>query len=186
MTCCKVNLPGVIAGLLTIALPSLGAWWHLVIGSDAVIVSASPFEMDLLVFGEDMVSPLFRWICVGLKLGVVYIGIVLLTGSLLASSDQYSKTARLLINFGSSKLLYLVAMFTIGLIATTILANQSSDVLPVQVQLPYLVGSETIDVIVEGVHLMIPISMNLTWTFGVAVSAAALGIISRISQKRIS
>ncbi|MCD6206725.1 MAG: hypothetical protein J7J06_01895 [Methanosarcinales archaeon] len=186
MTCCKVNLPGVIAGLLTIALPSLGAWWHLAIGSDAVIVSASPFEMEFLVFGVDMVSPLFRWICVGLKLGVVYTGIVLLTGSLLASSDQYSKTARLLINFGSSKLMYLVAMFTIGLIATTILANQSSDLLPVQAQLPYLVGSETIDVIVEGVHLMIPISMNLAGAFGVAVSAAALGIVSRIYQKRIS
>lgn len=179
----RMNLPGIIAGLLTIVLPFIGAWWQLTLGTDAVIVYAAPFEVKTVIFGETMVSPFFWWFCLGLKLGVMYVGVVLLAGSVFTGSNRHTAIAEELVRFGSSKLMYLVVMFVAGLIIMTLLANQSSGIVPFRLHLPYLVGSEVVEVSIEQMRVTIPISMKLRWSFAVAVLAAALGIYSRIYQK---
>jgi len=40
----RVNIPGAVAGVLTLILPFLGAWWSLTLGTDAIVVTTSPFE----------------------------------------------------------------------------------------------------------------------------------------------
>jgi len=181
----RMNVPGIIAGLLTIALPFLGAWWHLTLGTDALVVSAAPFEVVTSIFGEKMTSPLFWWFCLGLKLGVIYVGAVLLAGSVLITSDDHTAIAEELIRFGSTKLMYLVIMFVAALLIAITLANQSSGLVPFRINLPYLIGRDVISASAEGARITIPIDMKLTGAFGVSVLAATLGIVARIYQKKM-
>jgi hypothetical protein len=178
-----VNIPGVIAGVLTLILPFLGAWWHLTIGADAIVVNASPFGVRTIILGNDIASPLFEWFCLGLKLGVMYLGALMVAGSVFPAMGQSEEIARIFIRFASRKLFWLVLIFVASIIAFITLANQSVTHLPIHGHLPYLVGTETVSVDVENVGIAASISMKLTSAFGVAVVAAILGIYSRISRK---
>jgi hypothetical protein len=59
----RMNIPGVVAGVLTLILPFLGAWWSLTLGTDAMVVTTSPFEAKTIIFGNYIASPLFEWFC---------------------------------------------------------------------------------------------------------------------------
>ena len=191
----KINWLGVIAGALTLALPFMGTWWRLTLGMDAVTMLISPFGVEMSLFGEETIrSPLFWWFCLGLKLGVVYLGVLLLVGSVLSISDRRAAIAEQLARFSARKLLWLVVAFVAVLVIVITLVNQSSEIfrsligdIPFQLQseLPYLVGKGEVSAGLEGMHLSIPISMELTRAFAMAVLAAALGIASRIYQKRL-
>lgn len=179
----SINIPGVIAGVLTLILPFLGAWWILTIGTDAIVVNAAPFEVRTVILGNDIASPLFEWFCLGLKLVVMYLGVLLIAGSVLPAMGQSEEIARILIRFASRKLFWLVLIFVASLIVFITIANQSATHLPIQGHLPYLVGTDRVSVDVENVGIAASISMKLTSAFGVAVVAAILGIYSRIFQK---
>ncbi len=179
----SVNIPGVIAGVLTLILPFLGAWWHLTIGTDAIVINAAPFEVRTIVLGNDIASPLFEWFCLGLKLVVMYLGVLLIVGSVLPAMGRSEEIAGIFIRFASRKLFWLVLIFVASLIVFITLANQSATLLPVQVHLPYLIGTETVSVNMDNLSIAVPISMKLTSAFGVAVVAAIIGIYSRISWK---
>ncbi|HIE30782.1 MAG TPA: hypothetical protein EYP67_00150 [Methanosarcinales archaeon] len=181
----SVNIPGVIAGMMTLILPFLGAWWHLTIGVDAIVVNASPFEVRTIILGNGVTSPLFEWFCLGLKLGVMYLGVLLIAGSALPAMGQSEGIARIFIRFASKKLFWLVLIFVASLIIFIALANQSATILPFQVHLPYLVGTKTVSANMENMSITVPISMKLTSAFGVAVVAAIIGIYSRITQKNM-
>lgn len=191
----RINWLGVIAGALTIALPFMGAWWRLTLGMDAVSALVSPFGVEISFFGEETIrSPLFWWFCLGLKLGVVYLGVLLLLGSVLSISDRRAAIAEQLVRFSARKLLWLVVAFVAVLVIVITLVNHSSEIFgsligdfPFQLQspLPYLSGRGEVSAGLEGMHLTIPISMELTRAFAVAVLAAALGVASRIYQKRL-
>ena len=178
-----VNIPGVIAGVLTLILPFLGAWWILTIGTDAIVINASPFGVRTIILGNDVASPLFEWFCLGLKLGVMYLGALLVAGSVFPAIGQSEEIAGIFIRFASRKLFWIVLLFIASLIVFITLANQSATILPVQVHLPYLVGTETVSANMDNLSITIPISMKLTSAFGVAVVAAIIGIYSRISRK---
>lgn len=191
----RINWLGVIAGALTLALPFMGTWWRLTLGMDAVTMLVSPFGVEMSFFGEEAISsPLFWWFCLGLKLGVVYLGVLLLVGSVLSISDRHAAIAEHLVRFSARKLLWLVVAFVAVLVIVITLVNQSSEIfgsligdIPFQLQseLPYLVGKGEVGAGLEGMHLTIPIFMGLTRAFAVAVLAAALGIGSRIYQKML-
>ena len=189
----RINWLGVIAGALTLALPFMGTWWRLTLGMDAVTMFVSPFGVEMSFFGEEtIISPLFWWFCLGLKLGVVYLGVLLLLGSVLSISDRRAAIAEYLVRFSARKLLWLVVAFVAVLVIVITLVNHSSEIfsslipdMPFQLQseLPYLVGKGELTAGLEGLHLSFPISMELTRTFAVAIFAAALGCASRVYQK---
>lgn len=183
----KVNWPGVIAGMFIVALPFLGMWWKFMLGTGAVIMAVSPFGVEMSIFGETISSPFFWWFCLGLKLGVMYLGVLLITGSVLSVSEQYAAIAKLFVRISASKLLWLVVAFVVMLLIVIVLVNQSSGMLglPFQLQLPYLVGRSSVSAGVEGMRVSSQIYMELTKAFAVAVVAAALGIVSWIYQKRL-
>ena len=193
----RINWLGVIAGALTLALPFMGTWWRLTLGMDAASALVSPFGVEMSLFGEEAISsPLFWWFCLGLKLGVVYLGVLLLVGSVLSISDRRVAIAEQLVRFSARKLLWLVVAFVAALVIVITLVNQSSEIfgsligdIPFQLQsaLPYLSGEGSITGGSEdmGMYLSIPISMELTRAFAMAVLAAALGIASMIYQKRL-
>ncbi len=178
-----VNIPGVIAGVLTLILPFLGAWWILTIGTDAIVINASPFEVRTIILGNNVASPLFGWFCLGLKLGVMYLGALLVAGSVFPAIGQSEEIAGIFIRFASRKLFWIVLIFVASLIVFITLANQSATLLPVHVHLPYLIGTETVRANMDNLSIAVPISMKLTSAFGVAVVAAIIGIYSRIFRK---
>ncbi|RZN39864.1 MAG: hypothetical protein EFT35_03455 [Methanophagales archaeon ANME-1-THS] len=186
-----INWPGVIAGILIIALPFLGNWWIFKLGTTALVMATSPFGIDLRIFGEQIsVSPLLWWLILGLKLGVVYLGVLLLTGSLLSMSHQYASIAELLVQFSARKVLWLVVGFVVVLLLVSVLLNQLPGVLglPFQLRVPYLSGTiePPLSVkIAESMQLTIPIFMGFTQRFIIAVVAAALGVAAWIYQKKM-
>jgi len=193
----RINWLGVVAGALTLTLPFMGTWWRLTLGMDAVTMLMSPFGVEMSFFGEEtIISPLFWWFCLGLKLGVVYLGVLLLLGSVLSISDRRAAIAEHLVRFSARKLLWLVVAFVAALVIVITLVNQSSEIfgsligdIPFQLQsdLPYLSGEGGITGGSEdrSMYLSIPIFMELTRAFAMAVLAAALGIASRIYPKRL-
>ncbi len=182
-----VNWPGIFAGMLIIALPFLGTWWRFMLGTGAVVMALSPFGVYVSIFGETMSSPLFWWLILGLKLGVVYLGVLLLTGSVLSVSNRHAAIAELFVRFSARKLLWLVVAFVAALLIFIVLVNQLPELvgLPFRLQLPYLIGSSSFSTGVEGMQLTIPISMCFTRAFVIAVVAAALGVVAWLYQKRL-
>jgi hypothetical protein len=185
-TQCRVNWPGIVAGLFTITLPFLGMWWIFELGTGAVVMALSPFGVESSIFGESISSPLFLWVTLGLKLVVVYLGVLLLTGSVLSVSTNHTATAELFVRFSARKLLWLVVAFVAGVFVFIVLANQLPEMvgLPFQLELPYLIGTSTFSAGVEGMRISIPILMSFTQAFGIAVVAATLGIIAWLYQEK--
>jgi hypothetical protein len=183
----RVNWPGIIAGILIIAVPFLGNWWLFKLGTEAFIMAVSPFSMDVSVFGETMIiSPLVWWLILGLKLGVVYLGVLLLIGSTLSVSNRYATSAELLVRFSARKLLWLIVAFVAMLLSVTVLVNQLPGMLglPFRLQVPYLMGTSSFSIGIESMQLTAPIFMGFTQAFALAVIAAALGIAAWIYQKK--
>jgi len=183
----RVNIPGAIAGVLTLILPFLGAWWSLTLGTDAIVVTASPFETKTIIFGNYIASPLFEWFCLGLKLGVTYLGALLIAGSILPAMNRNEDLAKVFINFASRKLLWLVLIFVVALVIFVLLLNQASSVLPVKIDIPfpYLVWTRSLSADMVNMGIVIPICAKFTYAFGVAVIAAISGTYSRIYQEKL-
>ena len=183
----RINWPGIIAGILTITLPFLGSWWLFKLGTEAMTMAVSPFGIDVSIFGEMIVvSPLLWWLILGLKIGVVYLGVLLLIGSMLSASNRYATIAELFVRFSARKLLWLVVAFVGVLLLVSLLLNQLPKMLGLQFQLqvPYLSGTSSFSTSMENVQLTIPIFMGFTQRFALAVIAAALGIAAWIYQKK--
>ncbi|MDI6810120.1 MAG: hypothetical protein QMD80_00310 [archaeon] len=183
----RVNWPGIIAGILIIALPFLGRWWIFKLGTEAFTMAVSPFGIDVSIFGETIiVSPLLWWLILGLKLGVVYLGVLLLTGSILSVSNRYATIADMFVRFSARKLLWLVVAFVAVLLIVSVILNQLPGMLglPFQLQVPYLIGTSSFSIRMEGIQLTVPIFMGFMQAFALAVIAAALGITAWIYQKK--
>ncbi|MHC1635638.1 MAG: hypothetical protein ACXQTS_03315 [Candidatus Methanospirareceae archaeon] len=190
----KLNLFGLIGGILTIFLPFLGTWWQLILGTEAITISISPFEVEMGIFGEDiteevMFSPLMWWFLLGLKLGVMYLGVLLLIGSILSAS-KHRAIAEEFIRFSAKKLLWLVIAFVGALFIIILLVNMPSSMfnfpigdLQLHGNLPYLMGSGNINVELGVFHFSCPVYMSFTKTFMIAILAASLGIASWIYHK---
>ncbi len=184
----RVNIAGAIAGVLTLILPFIGAWWSLTLGTDAIVITTSPFEAKTFIFGNYIASPLFEWFCLGLKLGVMYLGVLLIAGSILPAMNRNEDLAKTFINFASRKLLWLVLIFVGALIIFVLLLNQiSSSVLPVRIDIPfpYLVWTKSLSADMGDMGIVIPICAKFTYAFGVAVIAAASGAYSRTYQEKL-
>ncbi len=180
-----INWPGVVAGLLVISLPFLGSWWRLIIGTGALIFTASPFGVHLSIFGGSIHSPLLWWLGLAVQLCVLYIGLLLLIGSLLAGTRRYAAIATLLVRFSARKLLWLLLAFVAALFLFSLLANHLSEFagLPFPLHLPYLVGRTSIAAGVDGLRITIPLFIGFMQAFAVAVLAAILGIAARQYQQ---
>jgi len=179
----RMNMPGVVAGVLTLILPFLGAWWSLTLGTDAIVVTTSPFEAKTFIFGSYIASPLFEWFC----LGVMYIGVLLIAGSVLPAMNRNEDLARMFINFASRKLFWLVLIFVVALVIFVLLLNQTSSVLPVRIDIPfpYLVWTKSLSADMGNMGIVIPICAEFTYAFGVAVIAAVSAVYSRIYHEKL-
>ena len=191
----KINLPGVIAGVLLILLPFLGRWWIFQLGIEEsgraafLVMAVSPFGIDVSLFGESVaISPLLWWLILGLKLGIIYLGVLLVSGSLLTISDRHTTIAELFVHFSARKLLWIVIVFIVVLLIICALVNYVPSMLglPIQLEIPYLVGIKPLTLnLGDSLEITIPVVMRFTQAFGLAVVAAVLGVVALIYQKKL-
>jgi len=173
----KINPVGVIAGVLMLVLPFLGAWWIFSVG-ELLILKISPFSINMIVAGERIESPLFQGITRGVTLVILITGIFLIIGSFFADRWWGVK----LIRFGSFKIFSLV--ISLALLAAVILPLIGSRInqivnLPVEFRIP-VQGSEIISFQQEGISMTVGIYSNFTEVFFLACITAVIAIYSRI------
>jgi len=194
----KINWIGLIAGVLAISIPFLGPWWEFTFGTGAVHMSLSPFGVEMSMMGlpasgDALGSPLLSWLLLSIKLGIIYSGSLLLAGSILSASERHSSLSAIFVRFSSRRILWLVVSFILMILIGTMITNLAPDFLsprvggelPIQADLPYLVGSGEITAEMDSsVRFTAPIAMGLTYSFAVSVLAAALGVISRSGIKK--
>ncbi len=77
-----VNWFGIIAGILMIVLPFMGAWWRVVAGVDAAEITLSPFDYGMSLGEQSFISPMFSIFLLAAKLGMIIAGTFMILGSL--------------------------------------------------------------------------------------------------------
>jgi hypothetical protein len=171
----KMNVVGLLTGILTILVPFFGAWWELRIG-EAFFFSLNPFNPEIVLLGEKIMIPAIYWLGFSFKILIILSGGLLILGSI--SSKWWSKH---LVKFGSSKLIWVVA----GTFISILLFNLG---IP-GVELPFNIpinGVSTEVVRLENVKVTFQIYARITEAFWIALFASLLGIYVRINAKRLS
>ena len=172
----RVNWVGIVAAIAMLILPFLGAWWRVSAGGEAITTSVSPFNVDIVILGEEISIPIIWYVCLGAKLTIFAGGIIMLLGSI-AGGRWWSKK---LISFGYSKVPFMV----VGLVAMAAIGAWAANTW-LGLNLPYVVGSSISTLSFDEADVVLPFSAALTPTFWAAVVVAALAIAARIYHRRL-
>lgn len=186
----SMNFIGIAAGVLMVALPFLGPWWMAVVGTGAIEIALSPFDLSMLVFGQSIHSDLVDLFLLASKIAMIIAGILLLLGSLSPRSWWSGR----LVRFGVMKPFWAVVGMVVAVVVgafliNNVLPNLLSNAIPggasIQITVPYLVGSASATIQMGSqASITAPISLSLMPAFWVAVVAAVLGIAARINHRR--
>lgn len=186
----SMNFIGIAAGVLMVALPFLGPWWMAVVGTGAIEIALSPFDLSMLVFGQSIHSDLVDLFLLASKIAMIIAGIFLLLGSLSPRSWWSGR----LVRFGVMKPFWAVVGMVVAVVVgafliNNVLPNLLSNAIPggasIQITVPYLVGSASATIQMGSqASITAPISLSLMPAFWVAVVAAVLGIAARINHRR--
>ena len=186
----RVNLFGIIAGILMLALPFMGPWWRATVGTGAADVALSPFDYDVSLLEQPITSTLIGYFLLAARLSVVIGGALMIAGSV----GPKRWWGRRLVRFGAMRVFWMI----IGLIAILLVgAVFVNNILPsflggiveeevaMQLNLPYVTGATTSSIQVgDTATITAPITASLTEIFWVAVLVAALGVAARIYHRR--
>lgn len=181
-----VNVPGIIAGIALIVLPFLGVWWRFAIGTGAVTIGFSPFQVLIQSFGTEITSPLLTSINLGLRIITVYYGILLLAGSVLRAREDRRSMADFLVRVSARKFLWLVLLFIVSVVISDFVINRVFSMMEVPVQIPYLAGEAVIPLQAGIVSLRIPVTQGFTGTFTIAILVAIISLAAHLYQGRLT
>ncbi|MEM3452758.1 MAG: hypothetical protein QW835_03925 [Candidatus Hadarchaeum sp.] len=186
----SMNFIGLAAGVLMVALPFLGPWWMATVGTGAMEIALSPFDLSISVLGQPIHSQLVDLFLLASKIAMIIAGAFLVLGSLFPNSWWSSR----LVRFGVMKpfwavvgivVVLIVGSFLVNNVLPHLLANIIPDGASVEIMVPYLVGSASATIqIGSQASIVAPINLSLTPAFWVAIVAAVLGIAARISYRR--
>ncbi|MFH1821769.1 MAG: hypothetical protein ABH852_04950 [Methanobacteriota archaeon] len=187
----SVNVLGVVAGIFMIALPFLGPWWIAVVGTGAIEIALSPFDMSVSVLGQPIQSELISLFLLAARIAMIIAGVFMIFGSV-SPKSWWSKR---LVRFGVMKPFWAVVGIVVFAVAGAFIIN---NVLPnflsnmvggtgasIQLEVPYLMGTAN-SVIQIGSQATVtaPVNVSLATPFWLAVVAAVLGIAARISHRK--
>lgn len=184
-----INWFGVVAGVLMLVLPFMGAWWHATVGTEAMELAISPFSYDANLLGQSLTSPLVGYMLLAAKLMILIGGALMLAGSLMPTKWW----GKCLMRFGAMKVLWMVIGLIVMLVLGAVFVNNflpsmisgSMEGGTVQLSVPYITGTATSTIQMEGGTITAPITIGLTGVFWVAVLTAALGVAARIYHRRL-
>ncbi|MGQ9787795.1 MAG: hypothetical protein ACUVQM_00545 [Candidatus Hadarchaeaceae archaeon] len=186
----SMNFIGIAAGVMMVLLPFLGPWWVAELGTGAVEIALSPFDLSIQVFGQTIHSQLVDLFLLASKIAMLIAGVFLILGSLSPSSWWSGR----LVRFGVMKPFWavvgIVAVVVLGaFLINNFLPNLLSNFIPVdasmQITVPYLVGSASATIQMgTQASVTAPINLSLLPTFWMAVVTSVLGIAARINHRR--
>ena len=188
----SMNWFGLVAGVLMIMLPFMGAWWHATLGTGAADIALSPFDYDISVLEQPISSTLVGYFLLAAKLTVIIGGALMIAGSVGAKRWW----GRRLVRFGAMKVFWMLIGLIVMLVLGAFLLNS---ILPsmlggmvsegggaaMQFNVPYVEGTTTSTIqIGSAATITAPITASLTGIFWVAILVAALGVAARIYHRR--
>lgn len=189
-----INWFGLIAGVLMLALPFMGPWWHGVAGTGAAEIALSPFDVHFSFLGQPLHSSLIGLFLLAAKIAMIIAGAFMIAGSVFAKRWW----SRRLVRFGVMKPFWAIIMLIALVLTGAVVFNYvmpgvisgmtGGAVQPenLDINIPYVVGGpENSTISVGGAFTVtIPVTAYLTGVFWVAVFVAALGIAARIYHRR--
>jgi hypothetical protein len=181
----RVNFPGLIAGIALVLLPFLGAWWVFSFGTDAVVISLSPFLVQVESFGNEISSPLLASLNVALKAIIIYYGVLLIAGSVLRVQEGKRSISDILVRVSARKFLWLVLLFVLAVAVTDFFIGQAFTFMGVPAQVPYFVGNTQVSVQAGPVLMTVPLIQGFTMIFLLAIVVAVISLVAYYYQEHV-
>ncbi len=195
LTVKSINWFGLLTGVLMLALPFMGFWWIGTAGTGAMEIGLSPFDFSASFLGQSLSSSLIGLFLLAAKISMIIAGSLMIAGSLFAKTWW----GKHLVRFGVMRtfwmIIMLIAMLVIGaFIFNNVLpgvisgmAGGTAGAVQTNISIPYISGSATSTIqIGTNATITAPVTLSLTATFFVSVAVAALGIVTRIYQGRLT
>jgi hypothetical protein len=185
----SINWPGLAAGALMLVLPFAGAWWVGSLGTGAIEIALSPFDMRISAFGTQMSLLLVDLFLLATKITFIIAGVFLV----LASAFPRRWWSRPLMRFGVMKPFWSVIGLVITLAVVSIIVNM---ILPhiisgfsggaaggLRLSIPFVVGASSSTFTISNATITAPVTFSLTGTFWFAAVTAGVGIVARIYHR---
>jgi hypothetical protein len=182
----QVNYPGLVAGIALLILPFLDFWWFFVLGSDAVYIALSPFQVYVESFGNEITSPLLTSLNLGLRLVILYYGAILLAGSLIRAREDRRSISDILVRVSARKFLWLVILFVVSVAVSDFVINQAFSLMGVEAQVPYFTGDTVIPFHMSGLSLTVPVTQGFTDVFIIAIIVAIISLVAYFYQRHVT
>lgn len=179
-----VNYPGLLAGVALFILPFLGAWWTFSLGTDALVIALSPFNVLVTSFGKEITSPLIVSLNLALKAVMIYYGVLLIAGSLLRAQEERRSLSGILVRASARKFLWLVILFVVSVGIADFAINEAFSRMGVPAQVPYLFGNTAFALQVGPVAMTVPVIQGFTLIFGIAVLVALIALAAYYYQEK--
>lgn len=178
----KINPIGIVSGILTLILPFAGYWWVFGVG-ELFTLSISPFDINIIVAGDKIGSPIFFWLTKGLTVTILIAGVSMIIGSI-SPNEWYGPV---LINFGSFKVIILVIGTAVSMVLLLpSLADNLNKVIDIPFELDIPVQGESIVTFDEGnLSLKMKIVSKLTASFFFALFVGLTGVAARIYHMKM-
>ncbi|MDD1666865.1 MAG: hypothetical protein LUO96_00210 [Methanomicrobiales archaeon] len=180
----RLNYPGLLAGIALVILPFLGAWWTFSLGTDALVIALSPFEVLVTSFGKEITSPLITSLNIALKLVMIYYGVLLIAGSILRAQEERRSLSDILVRASARKFLWLVILFVVSVAIADFAINEAFSRMGVPAQVPYFFGKSAFALQVGPVAMTVPVIQGFTLMFGIAVLVALIALAASYYQDR--
>jgi len=179
-----VNYPGLLAGIALVILPFLGAWWTFSLGTEALVIALSPFEVLVTSFGKEITSPLIVSLNLALKVVMIYYGVLLIAGSILRAQEEKRTLSDILVGASARKFLWLVILFVVSVGIADFAINETFSRMAVPAQVPYFLGNTAFTLQVGPVAMTVPVIQGFTMMFGIAVLVALIALAASYYQRQ--
>lgn len=176
----KINIAGVVSGLITLYLAILGgSWWVAIGGAGGASFHAfiSPFTFDVSIMGNPVEVPLIDWLILASRMAFILAGLEIIVASILVYKDWSKSFIRLRILWTS--IIFIISIY----LGITLVQNITGISIPIQGNaiLTYAIPVQTQTVTVEA-----PINTYFTPTFEVALVGGISALVARIIHGKLT
>jgi hypothetical protein len=176
----KINIVGVVSGLITLYLAILGgSWWVATggAGGESFHAFISPFTFEVSILGNPLGVPLIEWLILASRIAFILAGLELIVASVLVHKDWSKSFIRL-------RILWTAILFVGSIyIGITLVQNITGIAIPLQgtTVLTYDVPGQAQTFTVE-----VPINTYFTHTFEVALVGGVSALLAKILHGRVT
>lgn len=175
----KINIAGIVSGLITLYLAIVGGSWWVAIGGaggESFHAFISPFTFDVSILGNPVDVPIVDWLILASRIAFILAGLEIIVASVLVHKDWSKSFIRL-------RSLWTPILFVISIyLGITLVQNITGMSIPIQGDaiLTYEIPVQTQAVTVEA-----PINTYFTHTFEVALVGGISALLAKILHGRV-